>query len=82
MQIRVRTADDVTTEAHVARIDCCGSTIHRHQFDQTGKDLYDHRVIVEIPAQDGWSVVDAGYAEAYEVMFNEWEENLRRWRGE
>ena len=81
MQIRAAPADE-GTEVHIARIDCCRSTIHRHQYDQTGQDVYDHRVIVEIPALEGWDVVDAGYADAYDVMFNEWVENLRRWRCE
>lgn len=67
-------------DVHVARIDCCHSIIHRHQFDKAGVDLYDHRVIVPIPHEDGWDVVDAGYAAATDVMFNEWEENLRRWK--
>lgn len=64
----------------VARIDCCHSTIHRHQFNQEGIDLYDHRVIIEIPAVEGWNVVDAGYDNAYNVMLNEWDQNLERWR--
>lgn len=64
----------------VARIDCCHSTIHRHQFDQAGVDVYDHRVIIEIPAVEGWYVVDAGYDNAYSVMLSEWDQNLERWR--
>ncbi|MEV0006068.1 hypothetical protein AB0H28_27815 [Micromonospora sp. NPDC050980] len=46
--------------AEVARIDCCHSTIHRHQFTFDGKDLYDHRVIQQIP-KEGWDVVNAAY---------------------
>ena len=64
----------------VARIDCCHGTIHRHQYNRDGIDLYDHRVIQEIPATRGWAVVDAGYVSAQDAMFNEYEENLRRWR--
>jgi hypothetical protein len=65
----------------VARIDCCGGTIHRHQYVAgSDDDTYDHRLIAEIPAQDGWEVVDQGYDGATNVMFNEWEGNLRRWR--
>jgi hypothetical protein len=67
--------------ARVARIDCCGGTIHRHQFIIGSEvDIYDHRPIMEIPAQDGWEAVDKGYDSASDVMFNEWEDNLRRWR--
>ncbi|MFF9393243.1 DUF7718 family protein [Streptomyces griseoluteus] len=65
---------------HVARIDCCHGTIHRHQYNRAGDDIYDSRVITEIPADNGWSVVDAGYQVAQDAMFDEYEENLRRWR--
>ncbi|WP_146237497.1 DUF7718 family protein [Georgenia satyanarayanai] len=77
MQLSVR---DDGEEVHVARIDCCHGTVHRHQYDRRGRDVYERREIVAIPATDGWEVVDAAYAEASETMFNEWEENLRRWR--
>lgn len=74
------TTDPAGVEYHVARIDCCHGTVHRHQFDRKGNDVYDRRVIVAIPATNGWDVVDAAYADAFDAMFNEWEENLRRWR--
>lgn len=65
----------------VARIDCCHSKIHRHQFDQTGVDLYDSREIIRIPSGEaGWEVVDRGYDSAYTLMTEEWEANLERWR--
>lgn len=64
----------------VARIDCCHGTIHRHQFDRQGTDVYDQRVIKEIQGEEPWKIVDEGYTEAYEMMFNEWEDNLRRWQ--
>ena len=35
----------------------------------------------EIPATDPWKFVDEKYEEASDTMFDEWEENLRRWRG-
>lgn len=67
---------------HVARIDCCHGTIHRHQFIRDGTDVYDHRVIQEIPGPPGkgWDVVDGTYDVAQDAMFNEYEDNLRRWR--
>lgn len=67
---------------HVARIDCCHGTIHRHQFTRDGQDIYGHRVIREITglAGEGWDVVDDTYDMAQEAMFNEYEDNLRRWR--
>lgn len=73
--------DDTWVE--VSRIDCCHGTIHRHQFDRTGVDLYDHKVIMDIPASrdDAWAVVGAGYDDALDVMMTEYDENLRRWRG-
>jgi hypothetical protein len=64
----------------VARIDTAGGTIHRHQYDQGGSDLWDHRKIRDIPHENGWDVVDRGYEEALDMMENEWEDNLRRWR--
>ncbi|TKA09509.1 DUF7718 family protein [Actinacidiphila oryziradicis] len=67
---------------HVARIDCCHSTIHRHQFTHAGDDLYDHLEITAIPPDGGdrWSIVHAGYFSALGTMQEEWAENLRRWR--
>jgi hypothetical protein len=68
--------DDVWVE--VARIDCCRGTVHRHQFNRDGVDVWDHRVIREIPER-GWDVVNQSYDQAYDVMVAEWEENVRRW---
>lgn len=79
-QYRVDPGDGAKTK--IARIDCCHGTIHRHQYDQNGQDVYDGRVILVIPPDDGWAIVDSGYDEAYDVMLNEWDANLRRWRGE
>lgn len=65
----------------VARIDCCGGTIHRHQFDQDGVDLYDHLLIKPIP-RDGreWDTVNDSYEVMFDDMMDRWQENLRRWR--
>lgn len=67
---------------NVARIDCAGGTIHRHQFDQDGNDLIGHELIKEIPPEDGWDVVHKGYLSALDVMHDEYEDNLRRWRND
>lgn len=72
--------DDEQGWREVARIDCCGGMIHRHQFNQAGVDVWDHRKIVDIPTKDPWDVVDAGFTEARNVMFNEFEENVKRWQ--
>lgn len=66
----------------IARIDCCHSMIHRHQFTRDGNDLYDHLEIKAIPADGGdrWNIVHAGYYDALGLMQEEWAENLRRWR--
>lgn len=66
----------------VARIDCCGGTIHRHQYDRQGNDIVGHELIKEIPPNDGWKVVNEAYLTAYDVMHHEWEDNLRRWRND
>jgi hypothetical protein len=65
----------------VARIDCCGGSIHRHQFDQDGVDLYDHKLIAPI-LRDGseWATVQAGYDAMLDDMMDRWQDNLRRWR--
>jgi hypothetical protein len=64
----------------VARVDCCGGSIHRHQFDQTGVDLFDHKVITPI-LRDGseWDKVQAGYDIVLDDMMDRWQDNLRRW---
>lgn len=69
--------------SNVARIDCCGGTIHEHLFDKAGNKLKDHLLICEIPlGEAGWEVVNAKYPEAYEMMEKNWEDNLRRWNGD
>lgn len=64
----------------VARIDCCGGIIHRHQYNQVGEDVYDHRPIQVIDRATAWNTLGPAADNAYDVMFNEWEANLRRWR--
>ena len=66
----------------VAKIDCCHSKIHRHQYTRDGGDLYDHLEIKAIPADGGdrWSIVHAGYYDALGLMQEEWEDNRRRWQ--
>jgi hypothetical protein len=73
---------DGADSVNVARIDCSGGYIHRHQFDRNGIDLWDHRKIADIPVENGWEVVDRGYEEALVMMQDEWEGNLRRWHGD
>lgn len=64
----------------VAKIDCDRGVIHRHQYlRSTGEDIYDHRLLEEIPPDRGRDVVDRWYQKAVDMMESEWEENLRRW---
>lgn len=66
---------------NIARIDTCHGMIHRHQYDQAGVDLLDHQLIRVIPA-GRYDVVNEGFPDALAIMQNEWEANLRRWRGD
>ena len=75
--IQQRTLDDGQWH-DVARIDCCHSTVHRHQTYRTATGRNDIVVIREIPSE-GWDVVNEAFATAMDVMEDEWEENLRRW---
>jgi len=67
-------------DAHVARIDCCHGTVHRHVYDSEGNDLAEGRVVQKIPEKDSARVVDSEFAKAYDKMLREWEANERRWR--
>lgn len=65
----------------VSRIDTQGGTIHRHQFVRsTGEDIYGHRLIANIPAENSHQVVHDGFTQAKKAMTREWRENERRWR--
>lgn len=70
------------TSINIARIDTCWGIVHEHLYDQQGNDTLDHRVIYEIPTNDGWEVVDKAYDEALDIMEDKWADNLRRWRGD
>lgn len=63
----------------VARIDCCRAMVHRHQYNQAGVDIFDHRPIRSIP-KEGWDIVNQAYEESIDVMLAEWIENVERWR--
>lgn len=65
----------------LARIDCCGGTVHRHLFTAEGVILLDHDLICHIPyGEKSWEVVDSSYGGALDEMDARWEDNLRRWR--
>lgn len=74
MQFRV---DDSGNEVEVARVDCAHGTIHVHQFTRRSGER--QRVMYRIPPGNGWEFVNNAYEEAYGLMFDDWEENLRRW---
>lgn len=78
MQIYAPLGEDI----HVARIDCCHGTCHRHVFGGSGVELIDHAVIESIPERDCWETVDRLYGECYDRMLDEWPENFRRWEKE
>lgn len=63
----------------VTRIDTKHGTIHRHQFVRGHEGDASRVVICDIPAGEGWEIVDKGYQEAYGVMHDEWEARYRRW---
>lgn len=68
----------------VARIDCCGGSVHRHQFIRsTGEDVLDHKVWAVLPERDREAVdrlIGEGYDWGYDFMLDRWEELVRRWR--
>lgn len=66
----------------VARIDCCGGQVHRHQYDKDGKDLIGHQPIRVIPPVGGEDVVNEAYKQALQVMHDEYDDNLGRWNGD
>lgn len=64
----------------VARIDCSGGTIHRHQFiKSTGEDLLDHELLIVIPQRKPFEVVDEWYDRSLHMMQYGWNDNFRRW---
>ncbi|MBX7265838.1 hypothetical protein KIF24_07205 [Micromonospora sp. Llam7] len=66
---------------NVARVDCHHGTIHRHDFTRQGDN---HVVVLDvIPVAGGASeVLDSWCTQVELIMQNEWEDNLRRWRGD
>jgi hypothetical protein len=79
MQIRVVDGED----KEIARIDCCGGTIHRHFYDRNGTDLLDHDPICAIPlGEKGQELINERFPEALKLINNEWEANVRRWSGD
>ncbi|TDB95810.1 hypothetical protein E1091_09890 [Micromonospora fluostatini] len=67
----------------VAKIDCDRGVIHRRQYVRsTGEDILDHQPLCPIPPDRGWDVVDRWFRDALDLMEDEWEDNLRRWRGD
>lgn len=65
----------------VARIDSSRS-VHMHLWARDGRVLIDHGLIREIPPDpvEGSAAVNAAYQEAYDRIYDGFEENLRRWR--
>jgi hypothetical protein len=68
----------------VARIDTKHAHVHRHQLHKANPDdtVGDVQSLEEIPADRGWDVIDRWYEEALKLMQNEWQDNLRRWKGD
>jgi len=75
--------DDVGAEHDVARIDTKHGTVHRHQFYQDGRPEW-RWDILPIPAPgdtSSWEIVNKAYDTYLDVMHDEWDDNVRRWRG-
>lgn len=65
---------------HVAKIDCCGGTVHQHQYVRpSGKDILDHDPLIVIPQRNPYEVVDEWYDRSLHMMVYGWEDNFRRW---
>lgn len=73
----------INNQSHeVARIDCCGQTVHWHLWNRDRVTLRDHSKICDIPPRpDGVQVVNDAFERCYGLMLDEWIENLRRWDG-
>lgn len=64
----------------VSRIDSDHGEIHRHDYTAAGG--HERTVLQVIPATRGEELVDWWCEHAAELMHNEWEDNVRRWRGD
>lgn len=68
-------------EVHIARIDCCNGSVHRHTFDRSGRALVDHEPIQELWQEDDvWETVDALYPVCWDMIVDQVEDNYRRWK--
>lgn len=64
----------------ILRIDCAHGSIHRHEFDPDGTERrIEMKAIPTGKTQQPWDVVDAGYQEAYDWMFDTWDERAKAW---
>lgn len=77
--IQVSRVDDSWVQ--VARVDCDGGSVHRHQFTQDGVDLMDHLLLAPIPegTNGAWNVIEEWFDRAVRMMEDEWEGNHWRW---
>jgi len=70
-----QTLDDNGDWQEVVRADTCHDEVHVHQFDKTGREISKRSVRKVERVED----VDAGYDEAAVLVFERWEDNVRRW---
>ncbi|MEJ4100414.1 hypothetical protein V5S96_08610 [Corynebacterium mastitidis] len=67
----------------VARIDCCHSEVHRHQFYANGDEdpkYYVIRSLTDCPDQQtAEKVIDECYDHCYSMIMSNWEAHLERW---
>ena len=66
----------------VARIDCCHSEVHRHQYYRNGRPqnrYVIHDLKCEESHENAEDVVDRCYTDCYLVMTDNWESHLERW---
>lgn len=82
---RWATHDEVADgiQLDVARIDCCHSEVHRHQFYKAGQEDPKYEVLVSLKGcasdAEAQDMVNASYQESYDRMINNWEDYLERW---
>lgn len=65
---------------HVVRIDSWHGNVHRHDFTSDGNN---RRTILEvIPTDHPERVLERWRNWAEDIIMSEWDENVRRWRGD
>lgn len=64
----------------VFRIDSWHGTVHRHDYTKSGSNHI--TILADIPIDHPEKVIAVWRGHAESVIMTEWEENVRRWRGD